>query len=448
MATPMFINKPFFNKQRLIKKITPVKKILQMSCLLLFSGNIYAEAQLLDKIIVVVNEDVITQTMLDNRIADFRKQLELSQLSRIDPATLKKQVLERVIRDTIQLQQAKQFGITVDDLMLNRMLERLAQSNKMTLEEFRDTIEKEGLDYPRFREQTRDEVIINQLQQRLVASKINVSDQEVRQYIEQNENEDSSRISYHIRHILIATPEAASPAALEKAKEIAQSVYTKLRNGSKFVDMAVKYSNGRNALKGGDLGERKANELPHLFVSAIRDLEPGEISEPFSSASGFHILQLVSSSDAQIMVQQSDIRHILIRTSSEVSDNQARKKLLELTRKIEQNDESFAELASEFSEDPTTKITGGNLGWSNPGDYTPAFEEVAKNLPLNKISKPFKTPFGWHIIEVMERRQHNLGKTNKENQARNAIKKRKMDEELRLWLRRIRDEAYVEFIDD
>jgi peptidyl-prolyl cis-trans isomerase SurA len=444
MVTPMFSSKRFQ-----LQNIISVRKIFQLSCLLLFSfsASSYAELKPLDEIVVVVNEDVITKIMLDNRVVDFQKQLQLSQLSRIDPEALRKQVLERMIRDTIELQLAKQFGITVDDLMLNRMLEQLAKSNKMSLEDFRDTIEAEGLNYPRFREQTRNEIIINQLQQRVVASKINVSDQEVRQYIDQNEDEDSSRISYHIRQILIATPEAASPDALEKAKAIADSVYKKILSGSEFEDMAIKYSDGRNALKGGDLGERKANELPQLFVDAVQNLNPGEISKPVQSASGFHILQLVSSSNDLLMVQQSKIRQILIRTSSEVSDDQARKTLLELTQKIE-NGASFAELASEFSEDPDSKVTGGDMGWTNPGDLSHTFEEVADSLELNKISQPFKTPFGWHIIEVLDRREHNQGKANKENQARNAIKARKIDEELRLWLRRIRDEAYVEFIDN
>lgn len=401
----------------------------------------------LDHIVVVVNEDVITKNMLDNRVNDFRKKLELSQLSRIDPETLKKQVLERMIRDTIQLQQAKQFGITVDDLMLNRMLEQLAKTNNMSLEVFRETIEAEGLNYTRFREQTRDELIINQLQQRLVASKINVSDQEVQQYIDQNESGDSSKVTYKLRHILVAIPETASSEDIEQAREKIDSLYRKIKDGSKFEDMAIKYSDGRNALQGGDLGQRKANELPQLFVDAIQDLEPGEISKPVKSASGFHLLQLVSSSKDQVMVQQTNARHILIRTSSEVSDEQARKTLLELKQKIESG-KSFAELASEYSEDPGSKIKGGDLGWSSPGEFTAEFERVANNLDTGQISEPFKTAFGWHILEVLERRQHDQGRTNKENQARTAIQKRKIDEELRLWLRRIRDEAYVEFIDE
>jgi peptidyl-prolyl cis-trans isomerase SurA len=426
-----------------IKQLSRLFSFLILTAISSFS---YATLKPLDHIIVVVNDDVITNTMLENRVSDFRKQLELSQLSRIDPETLKKQVLERMIRDTIQLQKAKQFGITVDDLMLNRMLEQLAKSNNMTLEMFRETIETEGLNYARFREQTRDDVIIKQLQQRIIASKISVSDQEVQQYIEQNESQDAA-VTYHLRHILIATPEAATPEDIDKAKQKADSVYQRITQGSQFGDLAIKESSGRNALKGGDLGKRKANELPVLFVNAVKDLSAGETSKPIRSASGFHLLQLVGSSNDQQMIKQTHARHILIRTSSEVSDEQARKKLLELKHKIEDG-KSFAELASEFSEDPGSKIKGGDLGWAGPGEFVGTFEDVANNLPVGQISEPFKTPFGWHILEVLEHRDHDKAKSNKENQVRDTIRKRKADEELRLWLRRIRDEAYVEFIED
>ncbi len=400
----------------------------------------------LDHIVVVVNDDVITYSMLKNRLNDFKKQLDISQLSRIEPEVLKKQVLERMIRDTIQLQQATQFGLTVDDLMLNRMLEQLAKSNKMSLETFRDTIEAEGINYTRFREQTRDELIINQLQQRIVASKISVSDQEVQQYIEQNENDDSSKTSYRLSHILIATPESASPDDISSARKKADMVYKNLIDGENFKDLALKESSGRNALKGGDLGERKANELPQIFVNAVKELSTGEVSKPVKSASGFHILKLVNRSSDQVMIKQTHARHILIRTSSEVSDDQARTLLLEIKKKLN-NGKRFPELASEYSEDPGSKIKGGDLGWAGPGDFVDAFENVANNLPIGQVSEPFKTPFGWHILEVLEYRDHDQTKSNKENQARSAIQKRKMDEEIRLWLRRIRDEAYVEFIE-
>lgn len=417
--------------------------------LTLASTSILTNAALkpLDHIVVIVNDDVITHTMLENRVKDFRNQLELSQLSRIDPETLKKQVLERMIRDIIQTQQAKQFGITVDDLMLNRMLEQLAKSNNMSLEVFRDTIESEGIDYTRFREQTRDELIIKQLQQRMVANKVSISDQEILQFIKQNETSDSSNVTYHLRHILIATPESATPEDINKAEQQADFVYKRLKHGSKFEDLAIRESSGRNALKGGDLGERKANELPLLFVDAVRNLSPGEFSKPVKSASGFHLLYLISSSNDLQMIRQTHARHILIRPTAEVSDDQARETLLKLKHDIE-NGKSFAELASENSDDPGSKIKGGDLGWAGPGDLTPTFENVSNSLPIGQISEPFKTQFGWHILEVLEHRDHDQTKENKQNQARNTIQKRKIDEELRLWLRRIRDEAYVEFIDD
>ncbi len=412
----------------------------------LCSINSYAVPKPLDKIVVIVNNDIITQTMLQDRLADFQKQLELGKNTNIDPEAIRKQVLERMIRDQIQLQQAKQFGITVDDLMLNRMLERLAKNNHMTLEQFRNTVESEGINYSRFRKQTRDELIVNQLQQRLIANKVNVSEQEITQYIKQNSSEESSNIRYHLRHILIATPEAASAKDISFAKEKSEAIYDKIKIGDKFEDLALKESNGRNALKGGDLGERKENELPQLFIDAIKTLKPGETSLPVKSASGFHLLQLVKSSKDKTIVQQTHARHILIRTSSDLNDEQARQKLLDIKQKIT-NGDTFAELASQFSEDPGSKINGGDLGWAGPGDFVSEFENVAKTLIIGQLSEPFKSPFGWHILEVLGHRNQDQTKTNKEGQARNAIKKRKIDEELRLWLRRIRDEAYVEFIE-
>ncbi len=427
-----------------IKNTTKLISFLSLTTVATLS---HATLKPLDHIIAVVNDDVITHNMLQDRVADFRKQLELSQLSRIEPGTLKKQVLERMIRDAIQIQQAKLFGITVDDLMLNRMLEQLAKNNTMSLEMFRDTIESEGINYARFREQTRDEIIINQLQQRIVISKINVSDQEIQQFIEQNESSDSANVTYHLRHILISTPESATTENINDAEQQAENIYQRLTQGSKFEDLAIRESSGRNALKGGDLGERKANELPQLFVDAVKDLSPGESSKPVKSASGFHLLHLISSSNEQIMIKQTHVRHILIKASGDISDDQARTTLLDLKQEIEDG-KSFTELASEYSEDPGSKIKGGDLGWASPGDLTPVFENVSNSLAIGQVSEPFKTQFGWHILEVLEHREHDQTKTNKQNRARNTIQKRKIDEELRLWLRRIRDEAYVEFIDD
>ncbi len=424
-----------------------ILKIFLLLTTSVLSFNSYAVLKPLDRIVVIVNNDIITQTMLQNRLSDFQKQLELGRNANIDPDAIRKQVIERMIRDKIQLQQAKQFGITVDDLSLNRMLEQLAKNNKMTLESFRDTIEAEGLNYTRFREQTRNEIIINQLQKRLVANKVSVSEQEIAQHIKQNESKDSSNIHYHLRHILIATPEAASAKDIAIAKKKAETIYQKIKNGEKFQDLALKESNGRNALNGGDLGERKENELPQLFIDAIKTLKIDETSQPVKSASGFHLLQLVKSSKDKVIVQQIHARHILIRTSSDLNDEQARQKLLDIKQKIADG-ENFSELANQFSDDPGSKTNGGDLGWAGPGDFVPEFENVANSLTTGQISEPFKSPFGWHLLEVLEHRNQDRTKASKESQARNAIKNRKIDEELRLWLRRIRDEAYIEFIEE
>jgi len=420
---------------------------LAAALLLVLSSSASAAIKELDSIVVIVNDDVITRTMLDERVTDFRKQLQLSQLARIEPAALRKQVLERMIRDTIQIQQAKQLGIKVDDLTLNRMLERLASSNNLTLEAFRQALESEGLNYARFREQTRDEIMIQQLQQRMVASKVSVSDQEIQQYISLSDSQGNTNASYHLRHILVATPTAAKPADIDAAKKKAESIYQRIQDGEDFSDLAIRFSDGRNALDGGDLGDRKADELPQLFIDAVSDLAPGQSSRPVRSASGFHLLKLVSSSRDTVMVQQLHTRHILLRTSDEFDDDEARAKLLEIKQQIADG-KNFAELASEYSEDPGSKTQGGDLGWTSPGDLVPAFENIASSLDIGQVSEPFKTQFGWHILEVLGTREHNQTQSNRENQARAAITKRKTDEELRLWLRRIRDEAYVEFIDD
>ncbi len=427
--------------------IQQIFKIFLFFAVSIFSCTSYAVLKPLDEIVVIVNNDVITRTMLQDRISDLRKQLDLEQNAKIDPKALRNQVLERMIRDQIQLQQARQFGIVVDDLVLNRMLEKLATNNNMTLESFRDTLKAEGLNYSRFREQTRNEIIINQLQQRLVASKINVSEQEIEQHIKQSESSDSSTIRYHLRHILIAIPEAASAADISNAKQKAEATYKKIMAGEKFQDLALKVSNGRHALQGGDLGERNASELPQLFIDAIKTLKPGETSQPVKSASGFHLLQLIKSTNDQIIIKQTHTRHILIRTSSEVSDELARQKLLDIKQEIADG-ASFAELASQYSEDPGSKTKGGDLGWVGPGDFVTEFENVANSLATGQLSEPFKSPFGWHLLEVLDQRNQDKTKSNKKGQARNAIEKRKIDEELGIWLRRIRDEAYVEFIEE
>lgn len=415
-----------------------------LTLLTLSSQHAYAAVQL-DGIAVVVNEEVITLRELEHRVNDFAKQLRISPTSSSDFAALKRQVLEHMIQNRIQLQQAAKLGITIDDVSLNRVLVALAESNKLTLDQLRDRIQAEGMDFTRFREQSREDLIIKQLQKRLVSDKITVSEQEIKQFvINREQGNESSR--YHVNHILIATPQTARPEDIQKAKNKADKIYQSLIDGEDFQDTAVKESDGRNALQGGDLGWREASELPESFVEALRDMKTGDVSKPIRSASGFHIIKLVESSSSNKMVEQTHARHILIRTSPELDDDGARELLIELKRKIE-NGADFASLAAEYSQDPGSKENGGDLGWADPGAFVEAFEETMATLQPGEISSPFQSQFGWHLMQVLERRQQNQTSASLEAQARKQIRKRKIDEELRLWLRRIRDESFIEFID-
>ena len=408
-------------------------------------SHVYA-IEPLDKIAVVVNDDVITSREFEDKVDYYKNQIRVSSGSVSDIEGLKKQVLERMIRDRVQLQQAAQLGIQIDDINLNRMIDAMAKKNNLTLGELRTTLEQEGIDFGDFRNQTREELIIQELQKRMVAEKVNVTSQEIKQFLESNAQQGKSGTEYHLLHILISTPENARPEDIQLSQRKANDIYQQLENGADFKKLAIRESNGSNALNGGDLGTRKANELPELFLQAIEGLGQGEISKPVRSASGFHILKLASSSSNSEMVTQTHARHILIRTSADIDDNDAQDKLVELKQRIEQGD-AFADLANEYSEDPGSKIRGGDLGWASPGQFVPAFERAMEALAEGEISEPFKSQFGWHLMQVLERREIDMAKTMLEAKATQAIRARKIDEELRLWQRKIRDEAYVEYVD-
>ncbi len=432
------------NIRSLIKQNTLLLTIIISSLAL---SNDASAIEPLDGIAVVVNDDVITTRELETKIKYYENQIRLSSGSVSDMESLRKQVLERMIRDKVQLQQAAQFGIQIDDISLNRMIDAMAKKNNLSLNELRATLEQEGIDFGDFRSQTRDELVIQELQKRMVADKVNVTSQEVKQFLESNIQQEKGATEYHLLHILVATPENASPEDIQLSQKKADDISQQLKQGADFKQLAIRESDGSNALNGGDLGTRKANELPELFLKAIGELGPGEVSEPVRSASGFHLLKLAGSSSIVEMVIQTHARHILITTSADISDEDARNNLLELKQRIEQG-EDFADLANEYSEDPGSKIKGGDLGWANPGMFVPDFERTMESLANGEISEPFKSQFGWHLMQVLERREIDMAKTVLEAKAMQAIRTRKIDEELRLWLRRIRDEAYVEYVND
>jgi peptidyl-prolyl cis-trans isomerase SurA len=412
---------------------------------LLYTCNIPALKQL-DRVIAVVNDEIITLHELETRVSDFETQLKLNKNLSNDKKALRRQVLERMIKTRIQLQQAKQRGITIDDITLNRMLENLAASNKITLKQLRATLTREGVKFDRFREQTRDELIIKQLQQRMVADKVTVSDQEVHQYITNDLQRASANNKYHLHHILIAIPETSTSKDIDKSKNQAEHLYSEIQKGANFNKLAINESDGRNALKGGDLGWRAADELPEVFVKAIATLKKGETSKPVRSASGFHLLKIIEESSNKIMIVQTHARHILIRTDKNTTDDQAQRTLNDIKTRIE-GGKDFAELAEEFSQDPGSKNKGGDLGWTDPGQFVAEFDDTINSLKDEQISEPFRSQFGWHLVQVLGRRNQDKTMANIEANARRSIRKRKIDEELRLWLRRIRDEAYVKYTD-
>lgn len=399
----------------------------------------------IDSVAIIVNENIISKQQIKNKLDDFRRQLQLQGKPLPPEKLFKKQVVERIILDSIQLQLARAQGIHIDDLSLNKTLEGIAKSNRTTLDKMQLLLEEKGISYKNFREQTRKDMIIRQLQKRMIYSRVKVSEQEIDIFLEQQKQSgDAANDKYHLAHILIATPEAASPEDVTKALEKANMVVSRLKEDESFNDVALRFSDGRNALKGGDLGLRSAAQLPPLFLDAARRMETGQTTEPLRSAGGFHILRLLDKKTQQHFVKQTHARHILIKADEITSNEDARKKLSEVKAKLDKG-EDFAKLAKEYSQDPGSKNNGGDLGWAAEGTFVPRFNEVMNSLNDGQTSEPFKSQFGWHIIQVLERRQQDETEQRIRQKAEVAIQNRKADEELQLWLRRARDEAYVEY---
>ena len=400
----------------------------------------------MDSIAIIVNDETISTQQINSQLNNFKRQMKLQGQTPPAEKSLKKQVIERMILDSIQLQLAKMQGIHIDDLSLNKTLEKIAKSNKTTLSEMRNMLQGKGINYTEFREQTRKDMIIRQLQQRVIYSRVKVSPQEIDIFLtQQKESGDAANDKYHLAHILISTPEAASPEEIQSALSKAETAIAHLDEGEAFSDVALRFSDGRNALQGGDLKWRGAGELPSLFLNTARILSKGQVSQPLRSAGGFHILKLIDKKTQQHFVNQTLARHILIKADEITTNDDARKQLTEIKKRLDKGDD-FATLAEEFSQDPGSKTRGGDLGWAAEGTFVPRFTQVMNSLKKNQISEPFKSQFGWHIIQVLDRRKQDETEQRTRKKAEMAIQNRKADEELQLWLRRTRDEAYVEFV--
>ncbi len=397
----------------------------------------------IDRVVAVVNDEVITETELDREVKTVTKRLTEQNIPIPAADLLRSQVLNRLITKHLQLQLAKKTGIHVDDETLNQTIERIASQNKMTLPELRDVIQRDGFDFAAFREDIRDEVAISRLKQRQVESNIVVTDQEVDQFIANQLVGDDANDEFHLAHILIAVPEAAGPDKVETFRDKAEKIRKMLDGGADFSKVAIEYSDGRQALDGGDLGWRKAKELPTIFARIVPNMKAGEISDIIRSPSGFHIIKLIDRHRGEPhMITEHQVRHILIGTNDVVDDNAAKEKLLKLRERIS-NGADFAELARANSQDKGSAAKGGELGWVKPGEVDPDFEHAIEPLKPGEISQPFKTQFGWHIVQLEATRKVDDTEDYNRSKAREAIRQRKVDEQYQQWLRRLRDEAYV-----
>lgn len=420
----------------------------------LFSGVARAvdepagDAAAVDHIVALVDDGVILQSELDEMLDTVKRQLHQQDGQLPPDDVLRKQVLERLIMMRLQLQYAERTGIRIDEEKLNAALTNIAQQNKMSLGDFRLALEREGFNFAHFRDNIRDQMIIAQLQQRQVNSLVTVSDQEVDNFLANAKTQGGVGDEYHLAHILIAVPEGASTEKVEAAHGKAQRVLDELRGGADFQKMAVSVSDAQQALEGGDLGWRSVAQIPSMFVDVVTHMKPGDVSDLVRSPSGFHIIKLIDHRGMdQHSVMQTHARHILIRTNDLVNDDDAKARLEQLKQRLEGGDD-FAALARAHSDDAVSAAKGGDLGWINPGDLDPQFEEVMTGLAPGKISAPFRTQFGWHLVQVLERRSYDDTKDFHRNMAREMIRKRKAEEEIDVWLRRLRDEAYVEYRND
>jgi peptidyl-prolyl cis-trans isomerase SurA len=438
-----------------MKLVVRYSSIVLLSCLPCFAfpinaAHAAASATEVDRILAVVNDNVITRSDLEAEKHTVVQQMRQQSIEIPPDDLLSKQLLERLILKRLQLQLADASGIKVDDDTLNRAIETIAKQNNMSLKEFRGVLEHDGFDFAAFRENIRTEIVLSRLRQRQISSRITVTEQEVENLLATQKLQGDTGggdNEYHVAQILIALPEAPTPEQVQAANKKAQEVLAKLRAGADFKQTASAVSNDQQALQGGDLGWLKTGQLPTLFAEVVPPMKVGDVSDLIRSASGFHIVTLLDKrggAQGARIVKQSQVRHILVRPNELVSDKEAETRLAQLKLRIE-GGEDFASLARSHSDDAASAVNGGSLGWVNPGDLVPRFEEAMNSLQPGQISAPFQTQFGWHIVQLIERRDHDNTEEFRRSSARELIMQRKTEEETQAWLRSLRDEAYVEY---
>jgi peptidyl-prolyl cis-trans isomerase SurA len=409
-----------------------------------------SSANVIDQIAVVVNDDIITKNELAARVADIVQRSRAANQALPDEADLQRQVLEHMIVEKAQLQMAAEYGVKVDDTTLDRSIARIAESQKMSVQEMRNALEKEGTTYPAFREQIRNEIMMQRLREHEVDAKIQVSDAEVDTFLAAEKVAAAEAVEMNISQILIRIPDNATAEQINARKLKADEVMRQLRIGTDFAKVAATYSDAPDALKGGEVGWRDPNRLPPLFSNELAKLKPGQVTQPIKSSTGFHILKLVDKralaqpKQEQAVVQQTHARHIVIKPTPTLSAADAKAKLADLRKQLEAKTATFEELARKNSTD-NTAAKGGDLGWLAPGDTMPEFENVMNALKPGEVSQIVETPLGFHLIEVVERKQDDQTKQKERMAARQVLFERKLAEASEDWARQLRDRAYVEY---
>ena len=401
-------------------------------------------AALVDRIVAVVNKEVITQSELAERVAFAERQLKRQKIAAPERAVLEHQMLERLILDRAQLQLATDTGLRVDELQLDRAVQRIAENNKATLAEFRRTLEADGVPFERFRAEVRQQILLTRLREREVDDRVQVSDSEIDIYLAEDQAVAASAVEYNLAHILVRIPEQATPERIEQSRARAERARAETLAGGDFARLAASTSEAGDALQGGALGWRSPSRLPELFADALKTMQPGELSPLLRSPAGFHLLKLIErrGAGAGAPVTQTRARHILIKTSELVSEADARRRLTGLRERIASGVD-FAQLARLNSEDGSA-ARGGDLGWIHPGDTVPEFERAMHALKPGELSEPVRTPFGFHLLQVVERRTADVSAERQRLQARQVLRERKAEEAYQEWLRQLRDRTYVE----
>jgi peptidyl-prolyl cis-trans isomerase SurA len=398
----------------------------------------------LDRVIAIVNDEALTQYDVNEQKRVVLGQMKTAKVTPPPPDVLEKQLLERLITERVLLQYARETGIRIDDTLVERALERIAEDNKLSGEEFRKAVAREGIPFAKYRSDIRNEITIQRLREREVEGRINVSDAEVDHLLATLDSQAGGEVEYLLAHILVLVPEQASPDQIDIRQRRAETALAQVRSGTDFAQVAAGFSDAPDALQGGALGWRAPARLPTVFADTVQRMKPGEVSAVLRSASGFHIVKVLEtrSRNAPKVIEQTRLRHILVKVNETTSNDEARTKIERVRERIEQG-AKFEDQAKANSEDASA-AKGGDLGWVSPGDTVPDFERAMNALKPGELSAPVRTPFGWHLIEVQERRSQDVTKEKAREQARQAIRQRKSDEAFQEWIRQMRDRSYVE----